>query len=142
MNHPAFACIVVLSSIAACGGRAKTAQPLTLDPQANPNLEVRIDAFSVPSASRPEFEAAMHENIAFLEKLPGFKGHTVFEKTSGPTTFDIVTIAAWESPEAMKNAGEKVREHYRAIGFDMQGAIARWGVAASIGTYHAPPALQ
>jgi hypothetical protein len=53
-----------------------------------------------------------------------------------------VTIAAWESPEAMKNAGAKVREHYQAIGFDMQGAIARWGVTASIGSYHAPASLQ
>jgi len=117
-------------------------QPLTIDAQANPNVEVRIDAFSVPAASRPEFEAALHENIAFLQKLPGFKGHTVFEKTAGPTTFNIVTVAAWESPEAMKSAGEKVREHYRAIGFDMQGSIARWGVTASIGSYHVPAALQ
>jgi heme-degrading monooxygenase HmoA len=117
-------------------------QPLTIDLQANPNMEVRIDSFSVPAASRAEFEAKLHENIALLQKQPGFEGHTVFEKTSGPTTFNIVTVAVWRSPEAMKNAAEKVREHYRNTGFDMQATIARWGVSASVGSYHAPLSLQ
>jgi heme-degrading monooxygenase HmoA len=157
MHHRLAACIALaLGTSTACGSARSTgdppagpapsaraeAQPLVLDSRANPSLEVRIDAFSVPAASRSEFNAAMHENIAFLAKLPGFKGHTVFEKTSGPTTFDVVTLAAWDSPDAMKSAGEKVREHYRAIGFDMQAAIARWGVTASIGSYHLPPSLQ
>jgi heme-degrading monooxygenase HmoA len=117
-------------------------QPLTIDLQAHPNLQFRIDAFSVPTESRSEFEAAMHQNVAFLEKLPGFKGHTVFEKTSGPTSFNIVTIAIWESPKAMASAGEKVRAYYQSIGFDMHAMIARWGVTASLGNYRAPLALQ
>ena len=108
----------------------------------NPTMQFRIDAFSVPAASRAEFETAMHENAALLATLPGFRGHTVFEKTSGPTTFNIVTIAAWDSAEAMKAAGDKVREHYQKIGFDMQATIARWGVAASIGGYRTPAELQ
>src|SRR5215475_5775930 len=67
--------------------------PLTIDLRSHPNLQFRSDAFTVPAASRAEFEAAMHRNLAFLEKLPGFMNHMVFEKTSGPTTFDIVTVA-------------------------------------------------
>ena len=117
-------------------------QPLTIDLQARPNQQFRIDSFAVPAASRSEFEAAMHQNAAFLEMLPGFKGHMVFEKLSGPTTFDIVTIAVWDSPEAMASAGEKVRAHYQSIGFNMQAMIARWGVTASLGNYHAPLSLQ
>jgi heme-degrading monooxygenase HmoA len=117
-------------------------QPLSIDLQAHPNLQFRIDAFTVPAASRAEFEAAMHRNLAFLEKLPGFNGHTVFEKTSGPTTFDIVTIAVWESQEAIASAGEKVRAYYQSIGFDMPAMIARWGVRASLGYYRAPLSLQ
>ena len=117
-------------------------QPLSIDLQAHPNQQFRIDAFTVPAASRAEFEAAMRRNLAFLEKLPGFRGHTVFEKTSGPTTFDIVTIAVWESPEAIARAGEKVRAYYQSIGFDMPAMLARWGVTAALGSYRAPPALQ
>ena len=116
--------------------------PITIDLQAHPNLQFRIDAFTVPAASRAEFEAAMHRNLAFIAKLPGFMSHMVFEKTSGPTTFDIVTIAVWESPEAIAAAGEKVRAYYKSIGFDMQATLARLGITASLGYYRAPPALQ
>jgi hypothetical protein len=116
--------------------------PLAIDLRAHPNLQFRIDAFTVPAASRAEFEAAMHRNFAFLDTLPGFKSHMVFEKTSGPTTFDIVTVAVWESPEAIEAAGEKVRGYYKSIGFDMQGTLARLGITASLGYYRAPPELQ
>jgi heme-degrading monooxygenase HmoA len=142
---------LISSSLAACAGTHSTpsapARPaskpsVAVELAANPNLEFHIDAFSVPAAARSEFETAMHENAAFLESLPGFKGHLVFEKTAGPTTFNIVTIAVWENVEAMKHAAEEVQEHYRKIGFDMQAAIARWGVTASIGNYNAPQALQ
>ena len=117
-------------------------QPLTIDLEALPNLQFRIDAFSVPAASRADFEAAMRRNLAFIENLPGFRGHTVFEKTAGPTTFDIVTIAVWESAEAIAAAGAKVRAYYQSIGFDMPAMIAAWGVKASLGYYRAPLALQ
>ncbi len=115
---------------------------VTIDLQAHPNLQFRIDGFSVPGASRSEFEAAMRRNLTFLETLPGFLGHVVFEKTTGPSTLDIVTIALWDSQEAIAAAGEKVRAYYQSIGFDMPAMLARWGVTAAIGQYRAPPALQ
>ena len=116
--------------------------PLTIDLQAHPNLQFRIDAFAVPAASRAEFEAAMRRNLAFIETLPGLMSHMVFEKTSGPTTFNIVTVAVWESPEAIAAAGEKVCTYYQSIGFDMPATLARLGVTASLGYYRAPLALQ
>ncbi len=117
-------------------------RPVTIDLQAHPNLQFRIDGFSVPAASRPDFEAAMRRNLTFIETLPGFLGHVVFEKTTGPSTFDIVTIAVWESPEAVAAAGDKVRAYYQSIGFDMPAMLERWGVTAALGYYRAPPALQ
>jgi hypothetical protein len=117
-------------------------RPLAIDLKAGPDLQFRIDAFAVPSAARSEFEAAMHRNLAFLRTLPGFMSHMVFEKTSGPTTFDIVTIAVWESAEVIAAASEKVRAYYRSIGFDMAATVARLGITPSLGYYRAPPALQ
>jgi hypothetical protein len=116
--------------------------PLTIDLQARPQTQFRIDAFAVPAAARAEFEAAMRRNLAFLSTLPGFLHHMVFEKTSGPTTFDIVTIAVWESPQAIAAAGDRVRAYYKDIGFDMPAMIARLGITASLGYYDAPSALQ
>ena len=73
----------------------------------------------------------MHRNLTFLETLSGFINHVVFEKAGGPTTFDIVTIAVWESPEAIAAAGEKVRTYYHSIGFDLPAMLTRFGISAS-----------
>ena len=116
--------------------------PFTIDLQTHPHAQFRIDAFNVPASSRAEFQATMHRNLAFIETLPGFLHHMVFEKTSGPTDFNLVTIAVWENPEVIAAAGEKVRAYYQSIGFDVQATLARLGITASLGYYTAPPALQ
>jgi hypothetical protein len=121
---------------------ASARTPLTIDLQARPNLQFRIDAFNVPTSSRAEFEDLMHRNLTFIETQPGFVNHLVFEKTNGPTTFNIVTVAVWERPEAIAAASEKVRDYYRSIGFDMSAVLARLGITASLGYYRAPPELQ
>ena len=109
---------------------------------ADPELRYRIDAFNVPAAARPEFEATMHRNFAFISKQPGIMSHTVFEKTTGPTTFDIVTIAVWENQASIDAASEKVRAYYKEIGFDMPAMMSRLGITASPGYYQAPAGLQ
>ena len=98
-------------------------------------LIFHVDAFSVPEAARAEFEAALRRNLAFLGSLPGFRGHAVLEKTSGPTPFNLVTLAAWEGAEAVERAGMEVRAHYREIGFDLTAALARWGVTIERGHF-------
>jgi antibiotic biosynthesis monooxygenase len=108
----------------------------------HPNLQFRIDAFTVPLASRAEFEATMHHNRAFIDALPGFVHHVVFEKTSGPSTFDIVTVTVWENPDAIAAASEQIRAYYQSIGFDLPGMFERLDVTASLGYYHAPLSLQ
>jgi quinol monooxygenase YgiN len=115
---------------------------ITIDLDNNPNLHFRIDNFAVPSEAREEFEDTMRRNLTFLQGLPGFRGHVAFEKTSGPTTFNIVTIAVWESKEALDKASEQVRAYYKTIGFDMPTRLARWGVRAELGNFNAPGGLQ
>src|SRR5262249_53996099 len=106
-----------------------------LDFDKQPTMQFRIDSFSVPAAARAEFEAAMRRNLAFIQTLPGFIGHLAFEKTSGPSNFNIVTVAAWESPAAIERAILAVREYYGRIGFDPARATQEWGIAAEIGQY-------
>jgi hypothetical protein len=100
-----------------------------------PGSQYRIDCFDVPTTARSEFEAAMHRNFAFIKTLPGFLWHFVFEKSSGPSRFNVVTIAAWESADAINNAVSAVRQYYQKIGFDPVAATAKWGVAGEIGQY-------
>jgi hypothetical protein len=115
---------------------------LHIDLIQDPQLQFRIDNFNVPASAREAFEEAMLRNLAFLRTLPGFRGHLVFEKVSGPSTFNITTIAAWESPEAIEKAAVEVRGYYDRIGFDPREFTQRLGIIGEIGVYHAPPALQ
>ena len=96
----------------------------------------------MPDEAREEFEATMRRNLTFLQGLPGFRGHVAFEKMGGPTTFNIVTIAVWESKEALDKAGEQVRAYYKTIGFDRPAMLARWGVRAELGNFNAPRGMQ
>lgn len=124
------------SGLARGGYRADMAS-YTLDFDRFPQLQFRIDSFTVPIAARQEFENAMTRNLAFIETLPGFQWHQIFEKVSGPSVYNLVTIAVWESPEAMERAIGEVRAYYDKIGFSPAEAMARWGAAGEVGNYRA-----
>jgi hypothetical protein len=115
---------------------------LTIDTERHPEHLFRVDSFRVPAASRAELEAAMARNLAFLETLPGFLGHVVLDKCGGPTTFDVVTVAAWESAGALEKARSAVVAYYQEIGFDMPARLAAWGVSAELGSFRARAAPQ
>jgi heme-degrading monooxygenase HmoA len=112
---------------------------LTIDLDQHPDRAFRIDAFAVPAAARGEFEAAMRRSLTFLDTLPGFLGHVAFERAGGPSAFNIVTIAVWESRGALENAGTQVRAYYQSIGFDLPAALMSWGVRAEQGIYEPFP---
>jgi hypothetical protein len=112
---------------------------LDRQPAGNPNFRYRIDAFQVPEASRAEFEAAMNRSMTFLSTLPGCRGQAVLVKAAGPGRFDVITMATWESQEAVDEAVTQVRAYYRSIGFDPAAAMARWGVKAELGFYRSAP---
>jgi len=145
----AFSAAVVSPAAAPEGAAAstpaagRTAVPeFAVDLNRDPQLFFRIDTFTVPASARDEFEAAMHRNMGFIRTLPGFRGHLVFEKREGASPYDIVTVAAWESREAVERAGKEVRAYYQRIGFDMPASLKRWGVTLVRADYEAPGRLQ
>ena len=153
MNEPELPrrvfCGALLALLGACAVKTTTTNKgsptmshFSIDLEKYPNLQFRLDSFTIPDAARAEFEAAMQRNITFLKTLPGFLGHVVFEKTGGNSVFNLATIAAWESPEVVAKAREKVKAYYQEIGFHMPAKLAEWGVKAELGDYQAPARLQ
>lgn len=112
-----------------------------IDTSLAPEAVFLVDTFKVPSASRAEFEAAMVRNRAFIRTLDGFRGDTVLVRKQGES-FDIATIAAWESPDTIARAKDLVTAYYARIGFDMHASIAKWGVTLERTICTAPTALQ
>ncbi|MFT3696591.1 MAG: ester cyclase [Kofleriaceae bacterium] len=86
-----------------------------------------IDTFTIPAASRADFEAATKKNRDFIRSLPGFRGDAMFTKSQGEA-WDVATIAAWDSPQAIADAKDKVAAYYKQIGFDPAAAMKKWGV--------------
>jgi hypothetical protein len=57
--------------------------PLIVDMGQDPDVQLRIDSYSVPAEAQAEFEVAIQGSVAILETLPGFRGHLAFKKASG-----------------------------------------------------------
>ncbi len=112
-----------------------------LDTRRAPAAVYLIDTFLVPAAVREEFEAAMRRNREYIRTLEGFRGDAVLVRKQGES-FDIATIAVWESPAAIARAKDQVAAFYQRIGFDMPATIARWGVVLQRTICEAPIALQ
>ena len=47
-----------------------------------------------------------------------------------------MTIAVWESPDAIEKAIAAVRAYYEKIGFNPAAATAEWGVTSEVGQYY------
>lgn len=47
----------------------------------------------------------------------------------------MVTLAVWESQEAIDQAATAVRAHYERIGFDRAASLERWQVRSELGGY-------
>ncbi|HEX2670750.1 MAG TPA: ester cyclase [Polyangiaceae bacterium] len=115
--------------------------PPVIDARRAPDGVYLIDTFVVPAAARSEFETAMRRNREYIRTLAGFRGDAVLARKQGES-FDIATIAVWESPAALARAKDQAAAFYQRIGFDMPAAIASWGVTLQRSICEAPAALQ
>lgn len=95
----------------------------------------RIDRFRVPPHARDEFLARVHATNTFLESLPGFVQHLVFEQSGGASWLVFISIAIWETAEAIEAARPAVAAWHTRRGFTPGELSDRLGVDAEIGVY-------
>jgi hypothetical protein len=95
----------------------------------------RVDKFKVPGAARDEFLASVDRVHEILRQQPGLVDEVVLEQTGGPGSYNIVTIAVWESAEAIGAARKAVAQRYAEIGFKPAAPMARPGIDAGIADY-------
>jgi heme-degrading monooxygenase HmoA len=95
----------------------------------------RIDKFHVPLTARHEFLNQVQTTHEFLRTLPGLVQDAVLEQTRESSEFNFVTIAVWESAEAIEAAKQAVMAKHEAMGFNAQEMFARLGIKADLATY-------
>jgi predicted ester cyclase len=94
-----------------------------------------IDKFLVPAAAKKEFYERMSINRNFIKKLPGFMEDVACEYTDNDGNLVCITVALWESREALNKAKEAVQAEYKKQGFDAAEMFKRLNIIADRGVY-------
>ncbi|MFN8457522.1 MAG: antibiotic biosynthesis monooxygenase family protein [Anaerolineae bacterium] len=108
---------------------------LEVNIQQHPGQLYRIDKFKVPPTARAEFLQKVQLTHAVLKTQPGFIQDFIFEQIGGPGEFNFVTVAVWESAEAMGVARQAVITTHQEIGFKPAEMFERLGIKADVANY-------
>ena len=97
--------------------------------------QIMIDRFTVPANARAEFLEKMYLNRSFVETLPGFVEGTAYEQIGGEGEYNFVTVAAWESEEALANAKKSVSAYYQKQNINLPEMLNRLNVKLDRAVY-------
>lgn len=109
----------------------------TIDSQSVNTSIYRVDKFVVPLAAREEFLSRVRATHHVLRRQPGFVRDLLLEQVAGPGRFNLVTIAEWDSQQAIDAARAVVAKAHSEAGFNPQETMARLGIEADIANYQA-----
>ncbi|MGO4293057.1 ester cyclase [Chitinophaga sp. RAB17] len=96
-----------------------------------------IDKFLVPANAIAEFKERTAFNRQFIKTLPGFITDAEYVYTDEQGNLICITVAQWESREALSKAKETVQAKYKEQGFNPAEMFKRLGITADRGIYTA-----
>ena len=91
--------------------------------QAEREIKILIDRFSMPESAVGEFTQRMNYNRDVLKRLPGFIRDDVYEMKDDKGNWSVITIATWQNQTFINEAKKAVQEDYKKTGFNMQQFI-------------------
>jgi steroid delta-isomerase-like uncharacterized protein len=94
-----------------------------------------IDKFVVPEKAKQEFLERLKINRNFIKNLPGFVEDAAYESTDEQGNLIFITIAVWESEDAVRKAKETVQAEYKREGFNLAAMLERLEITMDRGTY-------
>lgn len=97
----------------------------------------RVDKFIVPAAAQQEFLARVRSIHALLRSLPGCAQELVLEQTSGPGSYNYVTVLGWTDLASIEAAKIEVQKLHAKTDFHPQEMFNRLGIQADLGNYQA-----
>ncbi|MBB6112085.1 antibiotic biosynthesis monooxygenase family protein [Mucilaginibacter lappiensis] len=90
--------------------------------------QIFIDKFVIPQNGKQEFTQRMNFNRDFIKNLPGFLGDAAYERADDNGNMICITVANWESEDALNQAKQKVQAEYQRIGFNPAELLARLNI--------------
>ncbi|UII23178.1 antibiotic biosynthesis monooxygenase family protein [Fulvivirga ligni] len=98
-------------------------------------ITVFVDRFYVPKEAIVEFKERTKINRKFIEALDGFIEHAAYESYNDDGNLTLITIAKWESMEAIQKAKQKVQQKYKEEGFDLARMLKRLNITMERGLF-------
>lgn len=90
--------------------------------------QIFIDKFVIPQNGKQEFIQRMNFNRDFIKNLPGFLGDAAYERLDENGNIICITVANWESEEALNQAKVMVQAEYQRIGFNPAELLSRLNI--------------
>lgn len=103
--------------------------------------QVFIDQFTVPRAAKARFLERMQINRELLRNLAGFLDDAAYERTDDKGNSIILTLACWESKEALANAQQQVRDSYEKEKFDVIEMLQQLDIQMERGLFTEIPVI-
>lgn len=97
----------------------------------------RVDKFIVPHAAQQEFLEKVRATHELLRSLPGCTHELVLKQTSGPGSYNYVTVLEWSDMEAIEAAKIEAQKLHAKSNFRPQEMFDRLGIQADLGNYQA-----
>jgi hypothetical protein len=97
--------------------------------------QILIDKFVLPLSSKNEFIDRMNINRSFIKKLEGFIEDNAYMRIDEKGNLVCITIAVWQSDEALKTAKEIVQGEYKKQGFDLAAMLQRLNITIERASY-------
>jgi predicted ester cyclase len=94
-----------------------------------------IDRFFVPVKAIPEFCQRMKINREFIKSLPGFMGDQAYEYSDEEGNLICITVALWESRNAVDRAKVSVQAEYKRQAFDPDDMMTRLQIVLDRGVF-------
>lgn len=97
--------------------------------------QIFIDKFFIRRQGIAEFKQRMQLNRIFIKNLSGFIEDAAYEQLDENGNLIVVTVAKWESREALANAKEAVQAEYLITKFNPAEMYQRLQIKMERGTY-------
>jgi heme-degrading monooxygenase HmoA len=97
--------------------------------------QIFIDKFRIPQQAKQEFTEKMNINRVFIKNLPGFIQDSAYEREDEDGNIICITVAIWESEQALNNAKTAVQVEYERIGFNPAELLIRLDITMERGIY-------
>ncbi len=104
--------------------------------------KILIDRFIVPKEGQEEFFRRVQINRDLIKTMSGFVTDSAYIREEEGDEIYFVTVAIWESEDAILNAKKTVTAEYQKQSFDLTEMLNRLGISIERGIFETANSVE